>query len=1047
MTSERPGFLAKVIAASIRNRVLILLFGLLLAGAGIWSLFTTPVDAIPDLSDAQVIVYTEYKGQSPRTLEDQVTYPLTTALVSVPGAKTVRGYSFFGYSLVYILFEDGIDPYWARSRVAELLNSAQKRLPSGVTPTLGPDGSGVGWVFEYALVSEKLSLQELRSLQDWYLKYGLASVEGVAEVASVGGYVKQYQVQVDPSRLRSFGVSLSDIEMAIRRANADAGGEVLEMGEAEYMVRGQGLLRGLDDLRKVPVKYDPASGIAVTLGELSDLTEGPEMRRGLAELDGKGEVAGGVVVMRQGGNALQVIERVKKKIEELRAGLPEDVRIVPVYDRSGLILRAVDNLRGKLIEEMLVVALVCGLFLFHARSALVAVFTLPVAILMAFLVMRLQGLHADIMSLGGIAIAIGAMVDGAVILIENLHKHLEKEAEKPQESRRNHWDVVIEAASEVGPALFWSLLVITVSFLPVFVLGDQEGKLFKPLAFTKTWSMAASAILAVTVVPILLGYFVRGGIRSEERNPINRLLKKIYRPVVESSLRRPWQWIAFAVALIAITAIPFKKLGTEFMPPLFEGDILYMPTTLPGVSVAKAKELLQKTDHILKTFPEVEQVFGKIGRAETATDPAGLDMMETTVRLKPEKEWRTGMTVEKLVAEMDAALRLPGLTNAWTLPIKNRIDMLSTGIKTPVGVKISGPNLDTLARIGREVETALRHVPGTSSAFAERPLGGNYLDVRVDRDRAARYGLNVDDGLYVISTAVGGMPITTTIEGLERYSVNLRYNRELRDDLPALRRVAVPRPGGGEIPLEEVADIQISRGPMVIRSEGTRPNSWVFIDLSTSDLGGYVKQARIALTETVRLPQGYTLTFSGQYEYLERAQKKLWLVIPMTLLIIVILLYLNTRSLARTAIVLCAVPFSLVGAIWLLHLLGYNLSLAAWLGMIALAGLDAETGVVMLLYLDRAVESFAVSGRLRGITDLKDAIRHGAVQRVRPKIMTACVILAGLVPILWSHGTGSDVMKRIAAPMVGGVVTSVLIELAVYPALYLLWQRRKFSVS
>ena len=652
MTSERPGFLAKVIAASIRNRVLILLFGLLLAGAGIWSLFTTPVDAIPDLSDAQVIVYTEYKGQSPRTLEDQVTYPLTTALVSVPGAKTVRGYSFFGYSLVYILFEDGIDPYWARSRVAELLNSAQKRLPSGVTPTLGPDGSGVGWVFEYALVSEKLSLQELRSLQDWYLKYGLASVEGVAEVASVGGYVKQYQVQVDPSRLRSFGVSLSDIEMAIRRANADAGGEVLEMGEAEYMVRGQGLLRGLDDLRKVPVKYDPASGIAVTLGELSDLTEGPEMRRGLAELDGKGEVAGGVVVMRQGGNALQVIERVKKKIEELRAGLPEDVRIVPVYDRSGLILRAVDNLRGKLIEEMLVVALVCGLFLFHARSALVAVFTLPVAILMAFLVMRLQGLHADIMSLGGIAIAIGAMVDGAVILIENLHKHLEKEAEKPQESRRNHWDVVIEAASEVGPALFWSLLVITVSFLPVFVLGDQEGKLFKPLAFTKTWSMAASAILAVTVVPILLGYFVRGGIRSEERNPINRLLKKIYRPVVESSLRRPWQWIAFAVALIAITAIPFKKLGTEFMPPLFEGDILYMPTTLPGVSVAKAKELLQKTDHILKTFPEVEQVFGKIGRAETATDPAGLDMMETTVRLKPEKEWRTGMTVEKLVAEM-----------------------------------------------------------------------------------------------------------------------------------------------------------------------------------------------------------------------------------------------------------------------------------------------------------------------------------------------------------------------------------------------------------
>ncbi len=1041
----RLGFLTSIIAASIRNRVLVLLIGLFLLLGGAWSVSTTPLDAIPDLSDAQVIVYTEYKGQSPRTIEDQVTYPLTTALVSVPGSKTVRGYSFFGYSLVYVLFEDGTDPYWARSRVVELLNSAQKRLPVGVTPSLGPDGSGVGWVYEYALTSDKRSLQELRSLQDWYLKYGLASVEGVAEVASVGGYVKQYQVQVDPARLRSFGVSLPDVEMAIRNSNSDVGGEVLEMGESEFMVRGQGLLHGTEDLLKVPVKYDAATGVPVTLRDLAEVTVGPEMRRGLAELDGQGEVAGGIIVMRQGSNALKVIEGVKKKLEELKAGLPEDVQLVPVYDRSDLILRAVDNLRDKLIEEILVVALVCGLFLFHARSALVAVFTLPVAILMAFIIMRLQGIHADIMSLGGIAIAIGAMVDGAIILIENMHKHLEHEAEKPPGERRDHWTIVIEAASEVGPALFWSLLVITVSFLPVFVLGDQEGKLFKPLAFTKTYSMAASAILAITVVPILLGYFVRGGIRSEEKNPLNRWLKAIYKPVAELSLKHPRMIIAAALLVVVATVIPFSKLGSEFMPPLFEGDILYMPTTLPGLSITKAKELLQQTDKILLSFPEVQQVFGKIGRAETATDPAGLDMIETTIRLKPEKQWRAGMTVDKLIAEMDRTLRLPGVTNAWTMPIKNRVDMLSTGIKTPVGLKISGPNLDTLAQLGQAIEAALREVPGTSSAFAERPLGGNYLDVKVDRDRAARYGLNVSDVQMVITSAVGGMPVTTTVEGAERYTVSLRYSRELRDDLPALRRVLVSRPGGGEVPLEEVADISISQGPMVIRSEATRPNAWVFVDLTTSDIGGYVHRARAALAEKVKLPQGYSVAFSGQYEYLERAQKKLMIVIPMTLLLIIILLFLNTRSLARTAIVLCAVPFSLVGAIWLLYLLGYNLSLAAWLGMIALAGLDAETGVVMLLYLDREMESFTASGHMNSLADLKDAIRSGAVQRVRPKIMTACVILAGLVPILWSHGTGSDVMKRIAAPMVGGVITSVLLELAVYPALYYLWQGRKLS--
>jgi len=1043
----RSGFLTAIIAASIRNRILILLIGLLLILGGLWAVSTTPVDAIPDLSDAQVIVYTEYQGQSPRTIEDQVTYPLTTALVSVPGAKTVRGYSFFGYSLVYVLFEDGTDPYWARSRVMELLNSAQKRLPPGVTPTLGPDGSGVGWVYEYALVSKTHSLQELRSFQDWYLKYGLASVEGVAEVASVGGYVKQYQVQVDPTRLESYGVSLADVEMAIRRSNSDVGGAVLEMGEAEFMVRGQGLLHGVDDLLKVPVKYDPKTGVAVTLRDLAVVTVGPEMRRGVAELDGQGEVVGGIVVMRQGNNALKVIQAVKKKLEELKAGLPSDVQIVPVYDRSALIERAVNNLRDKLLEEMLVVALVCGIFLFHLRSALVAVFTLPAAILMAFLVMRLQGIHADIMSLGGIAIAIGAMVDGAIILIENLHKHLEREAEKPLEARRDHWSVVIDAASEVGPALFWSLLVITVSFLPVFVLGEQEGKLFKPLAFTKTYSMAASAILAITVVPILLGYFVRGGILPERKNPVNRWLMAAYRPLTELSLRRPLLLIGVAVILVGVTAIPFMRLGSEFMPPLFEGDLLYMPTTLPGLSVTKAKELLQQTDKILMSFPEVEQVFGKIGRAETATDPAGLDMIETTVRLKPEKEWPPGMTVEKLIAEMNGSLQLPGVSNDWTMPIKNRTDMLSTGIKTPVGIKISGPNLDTLSVIGQAVESVLKGVPGTSSAFAERTVGGNYLDIKIDRERAARYGLNVDDVQEVISMAVGGMPITTTIEGLERYTVNLRYSRELRDDLPALRRVLIPRPGGGDVPLEDVADIQVSQGPMVIRTEATRPNSWVFVDLSTSDLGGYVNRARAALAENVHLPEGYSLTFSGQYEYLEQAEKKLMLVIPMTLLLIVILLFLNTRSLARTAIVLCAVPFSLVGAVWLVYFLGYNLSLAVWIGMIALAGLDAETGVVMLLYLDRAVEAFTTEGRLRNIVDLKNAIRVGAVQRVRPKIMTASVILAGLVPILWSHGTGSDVMKRIAAPMVGGVITSVLLQLAVYPALYYLWQKKKLPAT
>jgi len=1047
LEESKNGFLGWVVAWSIRNRILVGLVTVMLLLGGLWSLLSTPVDAIPDMSDTQVIVYTEYKGQSPRTIEDQVTYPLTTALVSVPGSKTVRGYSFFGYSLVYVLFEDGTDPYWARSRVQEYLNTTQQRLPTGVTPSLGPDGTGVGWVFEYALTSDKHSLQELRSLQDWYLKYALSSVEGVSEVASVGGYVKQYQVQIDPLRLQSLGITLSEVEMAVKNANADVGGETLEMGESEFMVRGQGYLHGIEDLKAVPVKYDPTAGTSVTLGELAVIVEGPEMRRGVAELDGQGEVVGGIVVMRQGANALEVIKGVKHKLEELKHGLPEGVRIVPTYDRSGLILKSVKNLSFKLLEEMLVVALICGLFLLHLRSALVAVFTLPAALLIAFLVMRFQGIHADIMSLGGIAIAVGAMVDGAIILIENTHKHLEHEALKPPEERRDHWSVVISAASEVGPALFWSLLVITVSFIPVFVLTGQEGRLFKPLAFTKTWAMAAAALLSVTLIPILLGYFVRGGIRSEESNPLNRWLRAVYLPVANLSLRWPKAIIALAIILVGLTLYPYSKLGSEFMPPLHEGDLIYMPTTMPGVSITKAKELLGQTDRILKTFPEVEQVFGKIGRAETSTDPAGLDMIETIIRLKPEREWRKGMTVEKLVLEMDRSLHLPGLTNAWTMPIKTRVDMLSTGIRTPVGLKISGPNLDTLNRLGLEAEAILRGVPGTLSAFAERTVGGNYLDIHVDRQRAGRYGLNVSDVQAVIMTAVAGMPVTTTVEGLERYSVNLRYSRELRDNLPALKRILIPLPSGGDVPLEEVADISISKGPMVIRSEDTRPNSWVFVDLSTSDLGGYVKKAQSALTEKLALPTGYSLSFSGQYESMERARNTLLKVIPMTLLLVILLLFLNTKSLARTGIVLCAVPFSLVGAVWILYLLDYNISVAVWIGMIALAGLDAETGVVMLLYLDKSREAFVRAGNLRNAQDLKSAILHGAVQRVRPKIMTAAVILGGLLPILWSHGPGADVMKRIAAPMIGGVVTSVLMELAVYPAIYYLWQRKKIGAS
>ncbi len=1032
--------LQKIIEASVRNRFLVLLVTTFLAGWGAFALLRTPVDAIPDLSDVQVIVYTEYPGQSPRIVEDQVTYPLTTAMVSVPGSKVVRGYSFFGYSLVYVIFGDGTDMYWARSRVLEFLNYAQKRLPSGIVPTLGPDATGVGWVYEYTVTSDRRSLQELRSYQDWYLKYGLASVPGVAEVASIGGFVKQYQVTVDPAKLLAYGISIGMVEEAIARSNNDVGGEVIELGEKEFMVRGLGYIKTVEDVKSIPVMVNPRTGTPVFVRDVADVALGPLMRRGLTEANGEGEVVTGIVVMRYGQNALQVIEGVKRKIEELRQGLPEDVKITPAYDRSGLIERAIETLRSKLVEESIIVALVSIVFLLHVRSALVAIFTLLSAILISFAVMRLQGVNANIMSLGGIAIAIGAMVDAAIIMIENAHKHLEHEAEKPAAERRGHWDVILDASKEVGPSLFFSLLVITVSFVPVFTLEAQEGRLFKPLAFTKTYAMAASAALSVTAVPILMGYWIRGRIPPEERNPINRFLIRVYHPVVKLVVAHSRWVIVASAALVAVTAIPFLRLGSEFMPPLYEGDLLYMPTTLPGISITKAREVLQQTDRILKTFPEVQSVLGKIGRAETATDPAGLDMVETTIQLEPPEKWRPGMTPDKLVQEMDQAVRFPGLTNAWTMPIKTRVDMLSTGIKTPVGIKIGGPDLAVLESIGKEVEAAVRDVPGTLSAFAERAASGNYVDFDIRRQEAARYGLTVGDVQGVIQTAMGGMTVTTTVEGLERYPVNVRYARELRDDPEALKRVLVRAPSGQQIPIGQLAYLRFRTGPMVVRSEGTRPNAWVYVDISGVDVGTYVKKAIRAVAAKVKVPPGYTITWSGQYEYMQRAQQRLMVVIPLTVFIIFVIIYTNTKSLAKTAIVFLALPFSLIGAVWYLFVAGYNMSIAVWVGMIALAGLSAETGVVMLLYLDVAYQEWRAKGRMRNLDDLREAIDHGAVKRVRPKIMTAATIIAGLVPILWSSGAGADVMKRIAAPMVGGVVTSVLMELAVYPAIYYLWK-------
>ena len=1032
--------LEKIIKYSVRNRVFVIIALAFLVGWGIFSLINIPVDAIPDLSDVQVIIYTKYDGQSPQIIEDQVTYPITTALVSVPRSKVVRGYSFFGYSLVYVIFEDGTDIYWARSRVLEYLNYAQKRLPANVIPTLGPDATGVGWVYEYTLSSSTRSLADLRTIQDWYLKYQLSTVPGVSEVASIGGFVKQYQVTVDPARLLAYNIPLNMVEMALMKSNNDVGGEVIEMAESEFMIRGLGYIKSIQDVENIPVMVNNKTNIPVYIKDIADVNYGPEMRRGIGESNGTGETVGGIIVMRYGENALTVIEGVKKKLAELKQGLPSDIQISTAYDRSGLIQRAIDMLTDKLIEEIIIVALVCILFLMHARSAFVAIFTLPTAILISFIIMKAQGINANIMSLGGIAIAIGAMVDAAIIMIENAHKHIEEDMQKPAGQRKERWQLIVEAAQEVGPSLFYSLLVITVSFIPIFTLGEQEGRLFRPLAFTKTYSMGAAAILSITLVPVLMGYWIRGKVKPEEKNPINKFLIKIYHPVVDFVIKNNKLVIISTIILLAITIIPFTRLGSEFMPPLYEGDLLYMPTTLPGISITKAREILQQSDKIIASFPEVQNVFGKIGRAETATDPAGLDMMETTIMLKPESEWPEGMTVKKLIDELDQTVRFPGVTNSWTMPIKTRTDMLSTGIKTPVGIKISGPDLDTLQLIGEKVESIVRTVPGTLSAYAERTVGANYIDININRIEAARYGLTIQDVEDVIQSAIGGMNVTYSVEGLIRYPVNLRYGRELRDNLDALQRVLVPTPTGSQVPIAQLADISIRKGPMVIKTEGTRPNAWVYVDLKTSDIGSYVSDAQKIVAQSIKLPPGYNIVWSGEFEYMQHANERLMIVIPMTLFIIFLIIYLNTKSFRKVAVIFLAVPFSLVGAFWFLYILGYNLSIAVWVGIIALAGLDAETGVIMLLYLDKAYEESRDKGLMRSVKDLIDAIHHGAVKRVRPKIMTASVIIAGLLPIMWSNGTGMDVMKRIAAPMVGGVFSSVLMELAVYPAIYYLWK-------
>ena len=1114
--------MSAVILWSIKNRFLVLIAAVLLTGWGIVAVKQTPLDAIPDLSDVQVIVKTSFPGQSPRVVEEQVTYPITTTMLSVPGAKAVRGYSFFGDSYVYVIFDDGTDLYWARSRVLEYLNQAASQLPEGVQPRIGPDATGVGWVYSYALVDRtgQHDLAQLTSLQNWFLKFELSTVPGVSEIATVGGMVRQYQIVVDPEKLRAYGIPLARVSEAVRNANREVGGSVLELAEAEYMVRTRGYLTSIEDIELIPLQVTPA-GTPILLRDVARVQIGPEMRRVVADLDGEGEITGGIVVMRYGENALATIAAVKQRIDELRAGLPDGVEIVETYDRSELILSAVDNLRTKLIEEFIVVALVCFVFLFHMRSALVAVVSLPLGVLMAFIVMHWQGINANIMSLGGIAIAIGAMVDAGIVMIENAHKHLErfeaKHGHRPAGDA--HWQVIGQAAAEVGPALFFSLLIITLSFLPVFTLQAQEGRLFAPLAYTKTYAMAAAAGLAVTLVPVLMGYLIRGRIPNETKNPLNRFLIWLYRPLLRAVLRLPRTTIVLSVLLVlsmliplagiggllaplkwpfqaaeAVTAVVgwgeeqtpardasglpprsgpietidawqqgladawrdglrgvpvlqdwYKGLGSEFMPDLYEGDLMYMPTTLPGLSIGKAQELLQQTDRLIKTLPEVERVFGKIGRADTATDPAPLTMIETVIQLKPEDQWRPGMTIDALIDELDATVDLPGVTNAWVMPIKTRIDMLATGIKTPVGVKIAGPDLKEIERIGQSVERAVMQVQGTTSAFSERVAGGRYVEIRPDRLAAARVGLNISDINQVVAAAIGGINVTQTVEGLERYPVNIRFPREQRDDLQKLRELPIVTPTGAQVPLAQIAEVVITDGAPMLKSENARLNGWTFVDIRGRDLGSWVAEAQQVVREQVELPAGYSITWSGQYEYMQRANERLTQVVPVTLAIIFLLLYLTFRHAGEALLVMLSLPFALVGGFWLIYLLGYNLSVAVAVGFIALAGVAAEFGVVMLVYLDHALADRRKEGRLNGIADLNAAIEEGAVLRIRPKAMTVATIFAGLLPIMLIGGVGSEVMRRIAAPMVGGMITAPLLSLFVIPAVYLLWRQRALT--
>ena len=1028
---------------SVANRLLVLMLAVLVAGWGVVSMLRTPLDAIPDLSDVQVIVKTTYPGQAPQVVEDQVTYPLTTALLSVPGATTVRGYSFFNDSFVYVIFDDGTDLYWARSRVLEYLSQVAPTLPDAARPALGPDATGVGWVYQYALVdrSGQHDLGELRSLQDWFLKYELQTVEGVSEVASIGGMVRQYQVVVDPDKLRAYGIPLSTVRTAIQRGNMETGGRVIEMAEAEYMIRATGYVDSIEDLERIPLRTTD-DGIPILLRDVARVRFGPDLRRGIGELNGEGEAVGGVIVMRFGGNALATIDRVKEKLEELKRGLPKGVEIVETYDRSGLIRRAVDTLNEKLVQEFIIVALVCLLFLFHFRSSLVVILTLPLGILAAFIVMRMQGINANVMSLGGIAIAVGAMVDAAIVMIENFHKKLEKAEGRLDGERR--WQAVADACAEVGPALFFSLLIIALSFVPIFALEAQEGRLFKPLAFTKTYAMAAAAAIAVTVVPVLIGYLVRGRITPEQRNPVNRFLIGIYRPVLQLALRFPLATLVVTLAVLASTWVPYSRIGSEFMPELDEGDLLYMPSAHPAASTGKMAELLGQTNRLIMQVPEVETAHAKAGRADTATDPAPLTMIETTIQLKPRSEWRDGMTMDKLKAELDALVQIPSLTNTWIMPIKNRIDMLATGIKTPVGVKVSGPDLDVINSVGTEIERVLGEVPGTASVYADRVTGGRYVTIDVQREEAARFGLNVADVHEIVRSAIGGMNVGESVEGLERYPINVRYPRDLRESLSDLRALTVVTPAGPQIPLSAVAEISVETGPGVIRTEDARLNGWIYVDVDDDDLGGYVERARQAVREQVELPAGYSIGWSGQYEYMQRAAERLRIVVPAALAIIVVLLFVNFKNFVSVGIILGTLPFALAGSYWLLYLLGYNMSVAVGAGMIALAGVAVEIGVLMILYLDQSLAALRERLRDRAPTmdELREAVLQGALLRVRPILMTVATIVLGLLPILLGSGTGANIMQRIAAPMVGGMISAMLLGLVVIPAVYYLWKRR-----